>query len=180
MATSSTDPILPRFKDKVMFISSKESKHKIDQSYVISSSFKGILRLSPNNTNSTYEKNDIQLSIADDLNQINYSDAIKFSDDAENSFKSEAAIDKRMIVVSDSDGYIVNFRFSEDDIEFDNLGVIGITQAKRLDILTSAADKNTPVLSINGSNMPSLGNSSSIITYKNKFPCLLGLLVCTK
>ena len=86
MATPSTDPILPRFKDKVMFISSKESKHKIDQSYVISSSFKGILRLSPNNTNTTYEKNDIQLSIEDDLNQINYSDAIKFSDEAEKSF----------------------------------------------------------------------------------------------
>lgn len=168
MATSSTDPILPRFKDKVMYISPKESKHKIEQSYVISSSFKGILRLSPNNTNTTYEKNDIQLSIEDELNQINYSDAIKFSDDAENSFKSEAAIDKRMIVVSDSDGYIVNFRFSENDIEFDNLGVIGITQAKRLDILTSASDKNTPVLSINGSNMPSMGNSSSIITYNDK------------
>lgn len=168
MATSSTDPILPRFKDKVMFISSKESKHKIDQSYVISSSFKGILRLSPNNTNTTYEKNDIQLSITDDLNQINYSDAIKFSDDAENSFKSEAAIDKRMIVVSDSDGYIVNFRFSEDDIEFDNLGVIGITQAKRLDVLSTASDKNTDILTLNGAKMPSLGNSSSIITYNDK------------
>ena len=168
MATPSTDPILPRFKDKVMFISSKESKHKIDQSYVISSSFKGILRLSPNNTNTTYEKNDIQLSIEDDLNQINYSDAIKFTDEAEKSFESEAAIDKRMIVVSDSDGYVVNFRFSEDDIEFDNLGVIGITQAKRLDILTNVSDKNTDILTINGAKMPSIGNSSSIITYNNK------------
>lgn len=127
MATDSSAPILPRFKDKVMYISPKESKHKIEQSYVISSSFKGILRLSPNNTNTTYEKNDIQLSIEDDLNQINYSDAIKFEDDAEKSFQSEASFDKRMIVVSDSDGYIVNFRFSENDIEFDNLGVIGIT-----------------------------------------------------
>ena len=127
MATDSSAPILPRFKDKVMYISPKESKHKIEQSYVISSSFKGILRLSPNNTNTTYEKNDIQLSIEDDLNQINYSDAIKFEEGAEKSFQSEASIDKRMIVVSDSDGYIVNFRFSENDIEFDNLGVIGIT-----------------------------------------------------
>lgn len=61
----STDPkpILPRFKDKVMFISAKDAKQKMDKSYVISSSFKGILRLSPNNTNTTYEKNDIQLSI---------------------------------------------------------------------------------------------------------------------
>lgn len=168
MATDSSAPILPRFKDKVMYISPKESKHKIEQSYVISSSFKGILRLSPNNTNTTYEKNDIQLSIEDDLNQINYSDAIKFEDDAEKSFQSEASIDKRMIVVSDSDGYIVNFRFSENDIEFDNLGVIGITQAKRLDILSTAYDNNTDILTINGSKMPSLGNSSSIITYNNK------------
>ena len=44
MATDSSAPILPRFKDKVMYISPKESKHKIEQSYVISSSFKGILR----------------------------------------------------------------------------------------------------------------------------------------
>jgi hypothetical protein len=113
MATTSTDPILPRFKDKVMYISSKESKHKIEQSYVISSSFKGILRLSPNNTNTTYEQNDIQLSIEDDLGQANYSDAIKFKDEALSATQSEAAIDKRMIIASDSDGYVVNFRFSE-------------------------------------------------------------------
>lgn len=168
METKSTETILPRFKDKVMYISSKESKHKIEQSYVISSSFKGILRLSPNNTNTTYEQNDIQLSIEDDLGQANYSDAIKFNDDAASASQSEAAIDKRMIVVSDSDGYIVNFRFSEQDIEFDNLGVIGITQAKRMDILTSVSDKNSDILTINGSKMPSLGNSSSIITYNKK------------
>lgn len=126
METDTTAPILPRLKDKVMYISPKESKHKIEQSYVISSSFKGILRLSPNNTNTTFEKNDIQLSIEDNLTQINYSDAIKFSEGVKNSTQIEATIDKRMIVVSDSDGYVVNFRFSENDIEFDNLGVIGI------------------------------------------------------
>ena len=126
METDTTAPILPRLKDKVMYISPKESKHKIEQSYVISSSFKGILRLSPNNTNTTFEKNDIQLSIEDSLTQINYSDAIKFSEGVKNSTQIEATIDKRMIVVSDSDGYVVNFRFSENDIEFDNLGVIGI------------------------------------------------------
>ena len=168
MATTSTDPILPRFKDKVMYISSKESKHKIEQSYVISSSFKGILRLSPNNTNTTYEQNDIQLSIEDDLGQANYSDAIKFKDEALSATQSEAAIDKRMIIASDSDGYVVNFRFSEQDIEFDNLGVIGITQSKRLDILTTASDRNTDVLTLNGAKMPSLGNPSAIITYNEK------------
>lgn len=168
MATNSTDPILPRFKDKVMYISSKDSKHKIEQSYVISSSFKGILRLSPNNTNTTYEQNDIQLSIEDDLGQANYSDAIKFKDEALSATQSEAAIDKRMIIVSDSDGYVVNFRFSEQDIEFDNLGVIGITEAKRLDILTTASDRNADILTLNGSKMPALGNPNPIITYNDK------------
>jgi hypothetical protein len=40
---------LPKFKEKVMYVSKNDSKTKIESSYVISSSFKGILRLSPNN-----------------------------------------------------------------------------------------------------------------------------------
>lgn len=166
----STDPkpILPRFKDKVMFISAKDAKQKMDKSYVISSSFKGILRLSPNNTNTTYEKNDIQLSIEDDLGQANYSDAIKFDDKALSSINSEADISERMIIGSDSDGYIVNFRFSEQDIEFDNLGVIGITQAKSLQILTQKNDREAEILTLNGAKMPTLANDSAPIQFNTK------------
>lgn len=161
-------PILPRFKDKVMFISAKDAKQKMDKSYVISSSFKGILRLSPNNTNTTYEKNDIQLSIEDDLGQANYSDAIKFDDKALSSINSEADISERMIIGSDSDGYIVNFRFSEEDIEFDNLGVIGITQAKSLQILTQKNDREAEILTLNGAKMPTLANDSAPIQFNTK------------
>lgn len=167
MSTDSK-PILPRFKDKVMFISAKDAKQKMDKSYVISSSFKGILRLSPNNTNTTLEKNDIQLSIEDDLGQANYSDAIKFDDKASSSIKSEPDISKRMIIGSDSDGYIVNFRFSEEDIEFDNLGVIGITQAKSLQILTQKNDREAEILTLNGAKMPTLANDSAPIQFNEK------------
>ena len=168
MATDPNKPILPRFKDKVMFISAKDAKQKMDKSYVISSSFKGILRLSPNNTNTTFEKNDIQLSIEDDLGQANYSDAIKFDDKALSSINSEADISKRMIIGSDSDGYIVNFRFSEQDIEFDNLGVIGITQAKSLQILTQKNDREAEILTLNGAKMPTLANDSAPIQFNTK------------
>lgn len=168
MATDPNKPILPRFKDKVMFISAKDAKQKMDKSYVISSSFKGILRLSPNNTNTTFEKNDIQLSIEDDLGQANYSDAIKFDDEALSSINSEADISKRMIIGSDSDGYIVNFRFSEQDIEFDNLGVIGITQAKSLQILTQKNDREAEILTLNGAKMPTLANDSAPIQFNTK------------
>ena len=46
---------IPRFKDKVMYIPANISKTKKEASYVISASFKGIVRLSPNNHNTTYE-----------------------------------------------------------------------------------------------------------------------------
>jgi hypothetical protein len=60
--------ILPRFKDKVMYVPASQSSTKVDTSYVISSSFKGIVRLSPNNHNSTYERPTYQLSLTDEKN----------------------------------------------------------------------------------------------------------------
>ena len=105
--------ILPRFKDKVMFVPASNSRTKTDTSYVISSSFKGIVRLSPNNHNTTYERATYQLSLADDKNTgTTYSDAIKFDNEVETAINSEADITKRMIIGSDSDGYLVGFRIS--------------------------------------------------------------------
>ena len=116
--------ILPRLKDKVMYVSTDDSTTKSETSYVISSSFKGILRLSPNNHNTTYEKPNIQLSLSDEKNLgTTYTDAIKFDSDTETAIKSEADITKRMIISSDSDGYVLGFRISENNFEFDKLGL---------------------------------------------------------
>lgn len=146
---------IPRFKDKVMYIPASVSKTKQESSYVISSSFKGIVRMSPNNHNTTYEKADIQLSLQDDAALgTTYSDAIKFDNEAKDAIKSNADITKRMIIGSDSDGYLVNFRFSEYNLEFDDLGVIGITEATNMTIYTSATTDISNILTINGERMP--------------------------
>lgn len=161
--------MIPRFKDKVMYVSAANSKTRTEASYVIASSFKGIVRLSPNNHNTTYEKPAIQLSVEDDQALgTTYTDAIKFDSEVENAIQTEAAIDKRMIIGSDSDGYLVNFRLSEDSVEFDNLGVIGVTEAKHLSIFTTSKIPDDDILLINGRRMPALPNSKAeeVIFYK--------------
>ena len=161
-STTSSTVQIPRFKDKVMYIPASLSKSKQESSYVISSSFKGIVRMSPNNHNTTYEKADIQLSLEDDTALgTTYSDAIKFEDEAINAIKSNADITKRMIIGSDSDGYLVNFRFSESNIEFDDLGVIGITEANNMTIYTTANNDTSKVLLLNGERMPCFPQTSN-------------------
>lgn len=150
---------LPRFKDKVMYIPAENSTTKVATSYIISSSFKGIVRLSPNNHNTTYERPTYQLSINDDKNTgTTYSDAIVFDNDVENAIKSEADITKRMIIGSDSDGYTIGFRISKDNFEFDNLGVIGITEANHLSLISAAQSNLEDVLLLNNHRMPHLAN----------------------
>lgn len=148
---------LPRFKDKVMYIPAENSTTKVATSYVISSSFKGIVRLSPNNHNTTYEKPTYQLSINDDSGTT-YSDAIVFDNDVENAINSEADITKRMIIGSDSDGYTIGFRISKDNFEFDNLGVIGVAEASHLSLISAAQSNLEDVLLLNNHRMPHLAN----------------------
>jgi hypothetical protein len=148
---------LPRFKDKVIYIPKKESKTKEEKSYTISSSFKGIIRLSPNNNSSIYEKSGIQLSNSDMNSGIsNYTDSIKLEDTAINTSSILADITKRMLIASDSDGYFVSFRVSELNLEFDNLGVIGITESNSLTLFTNAKDYSEDVFTIDNNNMPFL------------------------
>lgn len=166
-------PILPKFKEKVMFISSSNVTEDGNESYTVSSSFKGILRLSPNNQKTVDENSGIQLSIVDQ-GSSNYSDAITFEDNSTGGIFTQASIEERFLITSDSDGYSVNVRFSDRDIEFDNLGVIGITQAKKMYIFTNSTGNATSsneeivendnitsdnVLMLNGANMPSRPNT---------------------
>lgn len=150
---------LPVFKDKVMYISSANNKNKIEQSYVISASFKGILRLSPNNYNTINEKNPVELTPAeDDSMSSSYSDAIVFEDSALDDTKTNADIRRRFIIGSDSDGYLVNFRFSDKSFEFDNLGVIGITSADKMTIYSNDEPSDMTALILGNTIMPSLPN----------------------
>lgn len=151
---------LPKFKEKVMYVSKNDSKTKIESSYVISSSFKGILRLSPNNHTTVNERIITQLSPQDEKALgTTYSDAIVFEDQALQSIKSDADITRRLLIGSDSDGYLVNFRIGKEDIEFDKLGVIGITKSNELTLLTSKSNYRDDILTLNGTQMPSFAQT---------------------
>jgi hypothetical protein len=64
-----------------------------------------------------------------------------------------------LIIGSDSDGYLVNFRLGIDDVEFDNLGVIGITKTKEMTILSTKSSYKDSILSLNGTAMPAFAQS---------------------
>ena len=179
MAYTETNKIaqLPVYKDKVMYISQNQSKYKIEQSYVISASYNGILRLSPNSYNTITENNPIELNNENEHSiSSSYSDAIVFESSATPSNtldnngsmltkKTDADITKRMIIGSDSDGYLVNFRISDVGIEFDKLGVIGITQTKKLSIYTTNDNvDNIDAFILGNTIMPSVSNSACDIS----------------
>lgn len=146
---------LPKFKDKVMYISSSNSDTKLETSYVISSSFQGIVRLSPNNHNTYYENSDHQLSAEDEQSQkLLYSDAIKFDDDALSALKSDSDITRRMIIASESSGYLVNFRISDKDVEFDNLGIMGTIKTDALTLYSTNDTQTDSSFIFNGQRMP--------------------------
>lgn len=143
---------IPKFIDKIIYTN--------NESYPISSSFRGILRLSPNDIK-TYNQNvGIQLSVVEQkTGKSNYADCIDFADDintVEGAF-TDCDVDKTMILCTDSEGYAVGFRLSRTNPEFDNLGVIGITEANSLHLYT---DKNN-TFTINGQSMPTNADTTS-------------------
>jgi hypothetical protein len=76
---SDTHAQLPKLKEKVMYVTKSDSNTKIESSYVISSSYKGIVRLSPNNHTTVNERIIAQLSPQDEATLgTTYTDAIVF------------------------------------------------------------------------------------------------------
>lgn len=163
MSDTSIDPFirasLPKFKDKVMYVVSPKN---VEQSYTISSSFKGILRLSPNDVSSVNEVEQ-PLELPEELHEIdtNYTDAIVFDDEA--SIKSLASIEKRMLVVSESTSYAVDLRISNCDVEFDKLNVVGISKFKQLSLYCQDDKNDKKSFKLGNSWMPSHYNDSSDI-----------------
>ena len=152
-----------------MYINQSESSIKAAQSYVISASFKGILRLSPNNYNTIYENNPVQLTVEQDNSiSTSYTDAIVLDDNAipsdpkedefGNRYLATPDIRYRMIIGSDSDGYLVPFRVSDEDLEFDKLGVIGIAETGKLTIYSTCNEAEKYAFKLGNTIMPSLPN----------------------
>lgn len=155
-----TRSTLPKFKDKVMYVVSPKN---VEQSYTISSSFKGILRLSPNDTASTNEVEN-PLELPNELHSIdtNYTDAIVFDDEA--SVKSLASIEKRMLIVSESTSYAVDLRISDYGIEFDKLNVVGIAKFKQISLFCNDDKNDKKSFKIGNSWMPSHYNDVGVVS----------------
>lgn len=119
---------IPQYKDKVIFYT--DNKDQQDYSYSVSSSFKGCLRLSPNEI-------------------PNYQDSI------------DNLLNKDVIQLSDSEGYLLDLKMSSNNIEIGNLFVIGSSSTDNLLIYHKETSINNKTIVINDvNNLPSLVNES--------------------
>lgn len=109
MAEVETNFIIPQFKEKVIYYTS----NNLEFSYPVSASYKGILRLSPNDDGTLQERNSVELYTEKDTLDIYYTDSL------------ENIYDSQLIKASTSDGYLIDWRIDKFRTEFDNLYVIG-------------------------------------------------------
>jgi hypothetical protein len=103
--------VLPVLRERTVYVKNDGTGN--DNSDYINKSFKGILRLSPNDSASYLEKE----------NYISYNettaDYITFEDNI------SAQLEKQFIRVSTSDGYLLDLRISSSGVEYNNLYILG-------------------------------------------------------
>lgn len=112
--------VIPKFKDKTVYYTTDTT----ETSYPVSASYKGILRLSPNDDASLAEAQ-IEDIIGSEVEEGNY-----FIDPIDN------FVDKQFIRISTSDGFLLDMRLTEFNIEFDNLYVRGPIKTDVLRVYT--------------------------------------------
>ena len=100
--------VIPKFREKIIYWTTNAGT---GVSYPVSASYKGILRLSPNDDLTLQEQEPIKLY--DDGIENYYRDCI------------EPAIGQQFIRISSSDGYFVGLRLTQNELEGDNVYVIG-------------------------------------------------------
>lgn len=116
MADTGKGLIVPKYKDKTTYY---QSELGFESSYPVSSSYKGILRLSPNDMASLAESDDVEI-ITDEVTVFSYKDAI------------DNELETQYIKVSTSDGYLLDCRMGRYGAEFDNLYVLGPSKHKKV------------------------------------------------
>lgn len=143
--------VLPLLRERAAYI--KDDGTGNDNSDYINKSFKGILRLSPNDSNSYLEQNSY-ISFNDITSEF-----ISFEDNITNQFKNQ------FIRVSTSDGHLLDLRVSIDGVEYDNLYILGgVSTNAPLNLY--ATDKKS--FKIGNSFIVSERNKNSFNTVKNK------------
>lgn len=136
------DFIIPQFKEKTIYWMSGVNQF----SYPVSSSFRGILRISPNDSGSLLEKNSSVAFGADETLDVYYKDV------------TEDDLEQQFLRTSTSDGYFIDLRFTKNQVEFDNLYVIGPSFQSKLRVYT----KNDEAIVIDKINcLPSKVNEST-------------------
>lgn len=100
--------VIPKIREKVIYW---QTAGGAEVSYPVSASYKGILRLSPNDDATLVEKEPLRLY--DEETENHYRDSI------------DPAITQQFIRVSTSDGYFVGLRLSQQDVESKDIYVIG-------------------------------------------------------
>lgn len=109
--------VLPLLRERAVYV--RDNGAGVDDSDFINKSFKGILRLSPNDSSSYLEMD----------NYVTYDDVtdefISFEDSVANQ------LGKQFIKVSTSDGYLLDLRISTTGIEYDNLYVLGAVKVNQ-------------------------------------------------
>lgn len=166
----SSSVYLPKFIDKVIFTPSNGGK-----SYVVSQSYKGILRISPNNGTSIYESQDAIPQLTSESDQeISYTDAVV---PEESGALGDASIENRFIRVSDSEGHFIGLRIGnyEDNgalttssPEFDTLNVIGKVRPKsQITLYSKAKTTVDDVFVMNDTAMPAFADTVNTTPDKN-------------
>lgn len=110
----------------------------LEESYFISSSYAGILRLSPNSSSTLLDLND-DITFTDEISEyFHYEDDVTYS------------LENQFVTVSTSDGVLLDMSISSDAIQFNNLYVLGAL--KTPNIVVYQTENN--VFNIGGINMP--------------------------
>lgn len=142
---------IPVFKERRMTGISNETR--LMASYLINSSYAGILRLSPNNsatllgTNSTISLNDVT------ENLINYTDSVGYH------------LERQFLDVTTSDGILLDMKISQDGVEYNNLYVQGAVSVPNMVIYAN----NKNVFKLGNCFLPVSGNTDATV---NETPTL--------
>lgn len=108
--------VLPVLRERSVYV--KDDGYGKDNSNYINKSFKGILRLSPNDS-ASYQERESYISYNDTT-----ADYISFEDDISEQLK------KQFIKVSTSDGILLDLRIAKEGVEYDNLYILGAVKTE--------------------------------------------------
>ena len=108
---------IPVFKERRM---TGTSALDLEESYFISSSYAGILRLSPNSSSTLLDLNN-DITITDEIAEYFY-----YEDDV------TTALNNQFVTVSTSDGVLLDMSIRNDAIQFNNLYVLGALKTPNL------------------------------------------------